>query len=137
MIFLDTNVVSEIVKPVPDPNVIAWLTSHANDLALSTIVFAEITYGIEKSRLDERARRLTGFPAELQRRYHGRVYSFDTESALLYGVLMGRSRRQGRILSMADGMIAAIALRHHGALATRNGSDFELPNLTVHNPWAE
>jgi predicted nucleic acid-binding protein len=54
---------------------------------------------------------------------------------LLYGVLMGHSRRQGRILSTADGMIAAIALRHQGELATRNVDDFVLPNLVVHNPW--
>ena len=137
MIFLDTNVVSELVKPQPNGRVIAWLTKHDLSLALSTIVLAEITYGIEKIRPDERARRLEGFPAELQRRYAGRLYSFDQESALLYGVLMGHSRRQGRILSTADGMIAAIALRHHGELATRNVEDFVLPNLLVYNPWAD
>ena len=137
MIFLDTNVVSELVKPQPNAQVISWLTKHDFSLALSTIVLAEITYGIEKIRPDERARRLEGFPAELQRRYARRLYSFDQESALLYGVLMGHSRRQGRMLSTADGMIAAIALRHGGELATRNVDDFMLPNLIVHNPWTE
>jgi predicted nucleic acid-binding protein len=137
LIFLDTNVVSELVKPQPNAKVIAWLTKHDLSLALSTIVLAEITYGIEKIRPDERARRLEGFPAELQRRYAGRLYSFDQESALLYGVLMGHSRRQGRILSTADGMIAAIALRHNGELVTRNVDDFVLPNLLVHNPWTD
>ncbi len=137
MIFLDTNVVSELVRPAPDKKVIEWLVKHDTALALSTIVLAEITYGIEKIRPDERARRLEGFPAELQRRYAGRLYHFDGESALLYGVLMGHSRRQGRILSTADGMIAAIALRHHGELATRNLEDFVLPNLIVHNPWTD
>jgi predicted nucleic acid-binding protein len=135
LIFLDTNVVSELVKPQPNAKVIAWLTKNDLSLALSTIVLAEITYGIEKIRPDERARRLEGFPSELQRRYAGRLHNFDQESALLYGVLMGHSRRQGRILSTADGMIAAIALRHNGALATRNVDDFVLPNLIVHNPW--
>jgi predicted nucleic acid-binding protein len=135
LIFLDTNVVSELVRPIPDPDVISWLTKHDLSLALSTVVLAEITYGIEKIRPDERARRLEGFPAELQRRFAGRLHSFDQESALLYGVLMGHSRRQGRILSTADGMIAAIALRHQGELATRNVDDFVLPNLVVHNPW--
>lgn len=128
---------SELVKPQPDPKVIAWLTSHDLSLALSTIVLAEITYGIEKIRPDERARRLEGFPAELQRRYVGRLYSYDQECALLYGVLMGHSRRQGRILSTADGMIAATTLRHQGELATRNVDDFVLPNLIVHNPWTD
>jgi predicted nucleic acid-binding protein len=137
LIFLDTNVVSELVKPQPNAKVIAWLTKHDLSLAFSSIVLAEITYGIEKIRPDERARRLEGFPAELQRRYAGRLYNFDQESALLYGVLMGHSRRQGRILSTADGMIAAIALRHSGDLATRNVDDFVLPNLIVHNPWTE
>lgn len=128
---------SELVKPQPDPKVIAWLTSHDLSLALSTIVLAEITYGIEKIRPDERARKLEGFPAELQRRYVGRLYSYDQECALLYGVLMGHSRRQGRILSTADGMIAATTLRHQGELATRNVDDFVLPNLIVHNPWTD
>jgi predicted nucleic acid-binding protein len=135
LIFLDTNVVSELVKPQPDAKVIAWLTRHDLSLALSTVVLAEITYGIEKIRPDERARRLEGFPRELQRRFAGRLHHFDEPSALLYGVLMGHSRRQGRVLSTADGMIAAIALRHHGELATRNVEDFKLPNLVVHNPW--
>jgi predicted nucleic acid-binding protein len=135
LIFLDTNVVSELVKRKPDAKVLAWLTKLDASLALSTVVLAEITYGIEKLRPDERARRLEGFPDELQQRYAGRLYHFDAESALLYGVLMGRSRKQGRNLSTADGMIAAIALRHQGELATRNVADFVVPNLTVHNPW--
>ena len=137
MIFLDTNVVSELVKPQPNAQVISWLNKHDLSLALSTVVLAEITYGIEKIRPGERAHRLEGFPAELQRRYAGRLYNFDQESALLYGVLMGHSRRQGRMLSTADGMIAAIALRHGGELATRNVDDFMLPNLIVHNPWSD
>jgi predicted nucleic acid-binding protein len=137
LIFLDTNVVSELVKPQPDAKVIVWLTKHDLALALSTIVLAEITYGIEKIRPSERARKLEGFPAELQRRYAGRLYDFDQESALLYGVLMGHSRRQGRILSTEDGMIAAVALRHQSELATRNVDDFALPNLIVRNPWTE
>ncbi len=137
MIFLDTNVVSELVKPQRDDKVIAWLIKHDVTLALSSIVLAEITYSIEKIRPDERARRLEGFPAELQQRFAGRLYSFDQESALLYGVVMGYSRRQGRILSTADGMIASIALRHGAELATRNVADFVLPNLIVRNPWIE
>jgi predicted nucleic acid-binding protein len=137
LIFLDTNVVSELVKPQPNAKVIAWLTKHDLSLALSTIVLAEITYGIEKIRPSERASKLQGFPAELQRRYAGRIYDFDQQAALLYGVLMGHSRRQGRILSTADGMIAAIALRHAADLATRNLDDFILPNLKLYNPWTD
>ena len=137
MIFLDTNVVSELVKPQPTAQIISWLTKNDQALALSTVVLAEITYGIEKIRPDERAHRLAGFPAELQRRYAGRLYAFDEGSALLYGVLMGHARRRGRILATADGMIAAIALRHQGELATRNVDDFVLPNLVVRNPWTE
>ena len=137
MIFLDTNVVSELVKPQPNAKVIAWLTKHDLSLAISTVVLAEITYGIEKIRRDERARRLQGFPGELQRRYGQRLFGFDQESALLYGVLMGHSQRRGHILSTADGMIAAITLRHNGELATRNVEDFDLPKLTVINPWTD
>ena len=126
---------SELVKPQPDRKVIAWLSAHDLSLRLSTIVLAEITFGIEKVKLSERARRLEGFPAELQKRFQGRIHNFDEQSALLYGVLMGHARRNGRIMSTADGMIAAIALRHKAALATRNVDDFVLPNLIVHNPW--
>jgi predicted nucleic acid-binding protein len=137
LIFLDTNVVSELVKPRPDAKVIAWLTKHDLTLALSTVVLAEIVYGIEKIKPNERARRLEGFPAELQRRFAKRLCHFDAESALLYGILMGYSRRAGRILSTADGMIAAIALRHRADLATRNVQDFGFPNLRIHNPWID
>ena len=137
MIFLDINVVSELVKPKPNAQVISWLTRNDLSLALSTIVLAEITYGIEKIRPDERAQRLAGFPGELQRRYAGRLYGFDEASALIYAVVMGHARRRGRILATADGMIAAIALRNQGELATRNIDDFVLPNLVVRNPWTE
>jgi predicted nucleic acid-binding protein len=135
LIFLDTNVVSEIVRPSPDPKVIAWLTKHDAALALSTVVLAEVAYGIERIRPDERAKRLEGFPGELQRRFMARIYGLDVESALHYGVIMGQSQRRGRTLSTADGMIAAIAIRHGADLATRNAADFALPGLKLHNPW--
>jgi predicted nucleic acid-binding protein len=137
LIFLDTNVVSELVRPLPDPKVIAWLTKHDLSLALSTIVLAEITYGIEKIRPSERAKKLEGFPSELQRRYKGRLYDFDQTSALHYGVLMGHTKRIGKTLSTEDGMIAAIALRHGATLATRNLTDFDSLKLQLINPWTD
>ena len=136
MIFLDTNIVSELMHKAPDPGVVAWLERHDADLALSTIVIGEIAFGIEKIRPAERARRLTRDFDELRRRYADRIFGFTEAAALAYGALMGERSRAGRPMSVADGMIAAIAKTHEARLATRNLADFEGLGLELISPWA-
>lgn len=135
MIFLDTNIVSESLNIAPDPNVIDWLRQHDAQLALSTVIIAEIAFGIEKIRPDERAKRLTQGLAEWRLRCRDRMFGFTEEAALAYGEIMGAATRQGRQMTTADGMIAAIARLNGGRLATHNVRDFTTCELDLINPW--
>jgi predicted nucleic acid-binding protein len=135
VIFLDTNVVSETLRARPDERVMHWLARHDAELALSTVVIAEIAYGIDKIRPDERARRLAHGLDAWRARFSGRIFPFTEEAALAYGTLMGHAARFGKPMAAQDGMIAAIAKVHGSPLATRNHKDFELTGLHLVDPW--
>lgn len=135
MIFLDTNVVSETLKKAPNEAVIAWLVRYDAELALPTVTIAEIAYGIQKIRPDQRAERLEQGLADWRRRFADRIFSLTEEAALAYGEIMGAAARQGRGMSAPDGMIAAIAQVNGGRLATRNLADFETTGLPLTSPW--
>ncbi len=138
MILLDTNVVSEVMRPAPMPGVLRWLDGQeTEDLYLSTITIAEIAFGI--CVLPEARRRNTladRFESFVIKGFDQRVFPFDAAAAYLFGDLMGRRRASGRPMSFPDGQIAAIALCHHCALATRNVTDFDLCGIEVVNPFA-
>lgn len=136
MIFLDTNVISETLKKVPDEAVIAWLVRYDAELALPTVTIAEIAFGIDKIRPDERAPRLAEGLMNWRRRFGDRIFGFTEEAALAYGEIMAGAVRQGRPMSAPDGMIAAICKVNVGRLATRNLSDFETTELDLLSPWA-
>ncbi|MEO9614971.1 MAG: type II toxin-antitoxin system VapC family toxin [Nitratireductor sp.] len=135
MIFLDTNVVSETLKKAPNEAVIAWLVRYDAELALPTVTIAEIAFGIQKTRSDQRAERLEQGLADWRRRFADRIFSLTEEAALAYGEIMGAAARQGRGMSAPDGMIAAIAQVNGGRLATRNLTDFETTGLALTSPW--
>ncbi len=135
MIFLDTNVVSETLRKAPNEAVIAWLVRHDAELALSTVTIAEIAYGIQKIKPDQRADRLERGLDDWRRRFADRIFGLTEEAALAYGELMGSAARQGRGMSAPDGMIAAIARVNGGRLATRNLTDFETTGLDLTSPW--
>jgi predicted nucleic acid-binding protein len=135
LIFLDTNVLSEPLKKLPNEAVIAWLTRHDAELALSSVVIGEIAYGIAKIHDDERAPRLEQYLTEWRTRFAGRIHGFDEEAALIYGAIMGEAKRRGQTMSAPDGMIAAIAKAKGAALATRNTSHFALCGIALINPW--
>jgi predicted nucleic acid-binding protein len=135
LIFIDTNVISETLKKAPAPAVIAWLVRHDAEIALSSVAIAEISYGIQKIRPDERADRLEQGLFDWRRRFADRIFAFTEEAALVYGEIMGNAARQGRTMSAPDGMIAAIAKIHGGRLATRNTGDFLTAGLALTNPW--
>lgn len=135
MIFIDTNVISETLRKKPEPGVIAWLVRHDAEIALSTVVIAEIAFGIEKIRPDERAQRLEQGLSDWRHRFAGRIFGLTEEAALAYGGIMGAAARQGRGMSAPDGMIAAIARVNGGRLATRNLDDFETTGLDLVSPW--
>lgn len=135
MIFLDTNIVSETLKKAPAEAVVAWLTRHDAELALSTVVIGELAYGIAKIRDDERAPRLARGLAAWRERFAGRIFSFGEEAALIYGEIMGEAIRKGAMMTAPDGMIAAIAKVHGGRLATRNTADYRTCGLDLVNPF--
>jgi predicted nucleic acid-binding protein len=135
LIFLDTNVISETLNKSPNPAVLAWLVRHDAELALPTVTIAEIAFGIEKIRPDQRAARLEQGLSDWRRRFADRIFGLTEEAALAYGEIMGSASRQGLGMSAPDGMIAAIASVNGGRLATRNLADFRTVGLELISPW--
>jgi predicted nucleic acid-binding protein len=135
VIFLDRNIISETMRAAPDTHVKGWLREQKPDLSVSTVVLGEILFGIAKVRPQERSPRWTIILKEWRIRFVGNIHAFDEPSAEIYGEIMGQSHRSGLNLSMADAMIAAVALRHGAALATRNTKHFETLGIPLINPW--
>ena len=136
MILLDTNVVSEPLKPSPDPAVVQWLnTQAAEDLYLPAIVAAELYYGWSILP-DGRRKRVSGDLIDrVVSQFEGRVVPFDLTAAVEYGRLMATARSAGVGLPILDGQIAAIASAQGAALATRNVKHFEQTGIPLLNPW--
>lgn len=97
------------LKSSPDPAVIAWLVRHDAELALPTVPIAEIAFGIQKIRPDQRAERLEQGLSDWRRRFADRIFGLTEEAAMAYGEIMSTAMRQGRGMSAPDGMIAAIS----------------------------
>lgn len=136
MILLDTNVVSEPLKPSPDPAVVRWLnTQTPEDLYLPAIVAAELYYGWSILP-DGRRKRVGGDLIDrVVGQFEGRVVPFDLTAAVEYGRLMATARSAGVGLPILDGQIAAIARARGAALATRNVRHFEQTGIPLLNPW--
>lgn len=136
MILLDTNVVSEAIKPEPHPSVRAWLDVQAAEtLFLSSITVAELLFGVgampDGKRKDLLAVRIDSLLDQFDRR----VLSFDTPAAQRYADLAVKARAAGKGFPTPDGYIAAIAAAHGFAVASRDASAFDAAGLTVINPW--
>ena len=136
MILLDTNVVSEPLKPSPDPAVVQWLnTQTPEDVYLPAIVAAELYYGWSILP-DGRRKRVSGDLVDrVVSQFEGRVVPFDLAAAVEYGRLMATARSAGVGLPILDGQIAAIARAQGAALATRNVKHFEQTGIPLLNPW--
>ncbi|WP_397403340.1 type II toxin-antitoxin system VapC family toxin [Phenylobacterium sp.] len=135
MILLDTNVISELMRENPDPDVARWFSLNDGDAALPAIAVAELAFGIAK--LPEGARRnaLGQRLVEWRLRFADRSPGFTSNTAMLYGEIMANARRGGHNMAIPDAQIAAIALEHDCALATRNGRDFATTSVALINPW--
>ena len=136
---LDTNVVSEWVKPRPDPRVVAWLADVDEDrVFISVVTIAELRHGIERLPSSRRRVRLDDFLREdLTQRFEGRVLPIDTAVASAWGTIVARRERIGRPISTMDAFMAATADVHDLTLVTRNASDFRSSVKTVFDPWTE
>lgn len=138
MILVDTNVISEVMRPSPSAAVIAWLNAqHSHDLYISSISLGEIEYGLRILPNGRKRNEPTDrFGAFIRQAFALRILSFDENAARAYGQIMSQRRSLGRPLSMADGQIAAIARTHGYAVATRNIRDFEDCGIDMVNPFA-
>jgi len=136
MIVLDTNVVSEIMKPEPDPAVHAWLNDQAAEtLFLSSITLAELGYGIKAMPEGKRKNRLEIVLDGLLELFNGRLLPFDADAARQYAVLAAAARRRGQGFPVPDGYIAAIAAARGWMVASRDTSPYEAGGIAVINPW--
>lgn len=135
MILVDTNVWSELTKPRGDQAVLAWLEANDDDLALSTLVIAEIHYGIELATAAPKRLALAAWLAGLEARYWGQTLPFGRASAREYGRIAARPEVKARQPQIIDMQIAAQAIEHGIPLATRNARDFEWIGLDLIDPW--
>lgn len=134
---LDTNAVSEWVKPRPNPGLIGWMEAADEDrVFLSVISMAELRYGIERMAAGARRTRLEQWlQDELPLRFEGRILSVDPNVAEAWGRTVARCEALGRPVAAMDAFLSATAEIHRLALVTRNVSDF--PTLkTIVNPWS-
>lgn len=136
---LDTAVVSEWVKPRPDPGVIAWLAQVDEDLVfISVVTLAELRHGIERIPEGARRNRLDAWLRdELPVRFEGRVLAIDAPIADAWGKIVARSQAAGRPAGAMDAFLAATAEVRELTLVTRNVSDFVALGPTVVNPWSQ
>jgi hypothetical protein len=139
MIILDTNVLSELLKPTPSSEVIAWLSDQASlQLFTTTITQAEILYGVELLPRGKRKSRLELLVAAvLDQDFEARILGFDTEAARAFAKIVATRRTAGRPIAAFDAQIAAIAQSRNAAVATRNIGDFEGCGIRLVNPWRE
>lgn len=136
MIVLDTNVISEAMRPAPDAAVVDWLNEQAADtLFLCSVTLAELLFGIAALRAGARQDRLAQALDRLLPLFPGRVLPFDQDAARRYAVIAARARTLGRPLPVADGYLAATAAAHGCAVATRNLAHFADTGVPVLDPW--
>ena len=136
---LDTNVVSEWVKPRPNAGVITWLDEADEDrLFLSVVTLAELRRGIERLEPGRRRKRLDEWLRdELPMRFEGRILPIDAAIAETWGRLVARGEATGRAIGVMDAFIAATASAHDLTLVTRNVGDFKGSMRAVLDPWRE
>jgi predicted nucleic acid-binding protein len=137
VIVLDTNVISELARRVPDPGVLSWLDSlEVSDVATTAITAAELRHGVARLSDGRRKRELAvvirGILAE---DFRGRVFPFDERASVRYADIVAGRERIGRPIGVADAQIAAICRDSGAMLATRNTADFEETGIELINPW--
>ncbi|MER9777111.1 type II toxin-antitoxin system VapC family toxin [Mesorhizobium sp. M0220] len=136
-LLLDTNVLSEVTRPVPDARVLEWLDKLDEDRSfISVVSIAEIRRGVALMGEGRKREALAEWLArDLPQRFEQRVLPVDEPVALAWGDLMGLAKRRGRGLTSMDGLIAATAIAQELTLATRNMKDFEGFGIELFDPW--
>jgi predicted nucleic acid-binding protein len=137
VILLDTNLLSELLRPSPNAKVLAWFDDQPRaSLFTTTITQAELLYGVEL--LPDGQRKATLMQAVLEIfsiDMAGRVLAFDAEATRVYATIAAQRKNSGSPASQFDAMIASIAFCHGATLATRNVKDFHDCGIELVNPW--
>jgi predicted nucleic acid-binding protein len=132
---VDTNVFAELAKPKPDDKVLRWLEQHERELYVSTITIGEIRRGIELLGEGKRKERLRAWLTAVSESMKGRVLSFNSSTAHVWGQHKAKWDRAGRRVASLDSQIAATALRHQLTIVTRNIQDFADTGVKLMNPF--
>jgi len=137
VIVLDTNVVSEPLKPSPEPSVLVWLDAQAPaTLYLTSITVAELLAGVAALPAGRRRSRLAHLvSAQVLSLFEGRILAFDVQAAHAFARVQAGANAAGNPVSFADAAIAAIAAVHGFSLATRNVRDFNGTGIEIVDPW--
>jgi predicted nucleic acid-binding protein len=136
MIVVDTNVLSEVMKPSPAPAVVVWLAGVELEGLFTTVVNeAEIRLGIELLPNGRRKRELQEAAERIIALFDIRILSFDSMATQYFAQIVAGRRRMGQPIDDLDAQIAAVARSHHMALATRNVLDFHGTGIKVLDPW--
>ncbi|MCA1787967.1 MAG: type II toxin-antitoxin system VapC family toxin [Desulfobacteraceae bacterium] len=140
MILLDTNVLSELMRPAPNPQIVNWLdTLNETEIWISAVTLSEIFMGIALLPDGKRKRKLLEAAQQMfQEDFEGHCLPFDCESASAYAGIISECKGKGRPISVEDAQIASIALTAELTLATRNVKDFSgIETLELFNPWTD
>lgn len=138
MIVLDTDVMSEAIKPAPAPAVRAWLNNQvAETLYLSSVTVAELLFGIGALPAGKRKELLTHALDGVMTLFLDRILPFDSDAARHYASLAVSARSAGRGFPTPDGYIAAIAVSRGFIVASRDTAPYEAAGVTVINPWVD
>jgi predicted nucleic acid-binding protein len=138
MILLDTNIVSEMIKPTGDANVRHWIDSYAElDFFIASPIIAELRFGLallpEGRKKNALSKACDAIEDEI---FAGRILAFDQRAAHAFARLRAKRQTLGKPLAVMDAMVASIASAHAMTLATRNIADFADLDLAVVNPFA-
>lgn len=138
LIIVDTNVISELMRPRPDPAVLRWFDGQdLSTVALTAVTVAELLVGVARLPDGERRRRLAAtISAMIVEDFAGRVLAFDGDAAVEFAALTSDRDRRGRPIATPDAQIAAIARVHGAVVATRNTSDFLGTGVELVDPFA-
>lgn len=133
---LDTCIISEAVRPRPDPAVLAWLAAQdESELFLCALTLGELGKGVERLKRGAKRSALENWLVGLERRFGPRVLPIDAGVAIQWGHLDAMLAAKGKTLPVVDGLIAACAIGNACVLATRNVKDFVETGVELFNPW--
>lgn len=138
MIIVDTNVISELQKKAPNPNVVAWFDAQEpTNLFVTAITAEELLYGVYLLPQGKRMQQLSNaISAILEDDFRGRILPYNEAAAYFYGMRVSDARKRGISIGHADGQIASIAIANNLApVATRDHEPFEALRVNVINPW--